>query len=60
MPKYKCMICRKEVKDSDKFEWSIDGDKTHSECEKNRDAHYSRINNMSDKEFHDYMMGKVD
>lgn len=56
---YTCCICGKEVKDTDEFVWfGVDGDKIHKKCEVNKDKFYDKINNMTDKEFKDYLLGK--
>ena len=56
---YTCCICGKEVKDTDEFVWfGLDGDKIHKKCEVNKDKFYDKINNMTDEEFKDYLLGK--
>ena len=57
-PQYICFVCGKEVKDIDEFEWhGYDGDKIHKKCEPFIQRKYECINNMSDKEFKDYIQG---
>lgn len=56
---YTCFVCEKEVKHDEEFEWiGVDGDKIHKQCKPFYDSKCDRINNMSDKEFNDYLLGK--
>ena len=58
---YKCFVCEKEVKDNEEFEWfGLDGDKIHKKCKPNVEKKIEIIDNMSDKEFGDYLTGKTD
>lgn len=53
-----CFVCGKEVTKNDEFEWfGCDGDKIHKSCECNLEKAYDRVNNMSDKEFVNYLLG---
>ena len=58
---YKCFVCEKEVKDNEEFDWfGLDGDKIHKKCKPNVEKKIEIIDNMSDKEFGDYLTGKTD
>ena len=58
---YKCFVCEKEVKDNEDFEWfGLDGSKIHTKCKKNVEKKMHIIDNMSDQEFNDYLIGKRD
>lgn len=53
---YKCMICDREVKDTDDYEWhGYDGDKIHKNCKPKCNEIYNAIDNMSDEEFVSYL-----
>lgn len=56
---YICFVCDKEVKYTDEFEWfGLDGDKIHKKCKCNVDKKMSLIENMSDNEFKNYLLGR--
>ena len=55
-----CFVCGKPINDNEETIWfGLDGDKIHKRCESNLDAAYSKIDNMSDSEFSDYLLGKT-
>lgn len=53
-----CFVCGKEVSEfDDKILFGFDGDFIHKKCEAKVNEVKSRINNMSDNEFSDYLTG---
>lgn len=54
-----CFVCGKEVTEDDEFVWfGLDGDKIHKKCEKDKQKACDFINNMTDEEFHKYLLGE--
>lgn len=54
-----CFVCNEKVNDIDDFIWvGYDGDRIHKKCEPHLQKTYDKINNMSDEEFKDYLLGK--
>ncbi len=54
-----CFVCGKLVTEDDEFIWhGLDGDKIHKKCEKNLQEACDWINNMTDKEFGNYLLGE--
>lgn len=59
MENYICFVCGKPVFEDDDFIWhGVDGDKIHRACEKKHQQACDWINNMSDAEFKQYIIGK--
>lgn len=56
---YRCIVCGKEVKDDEDFDWfGLDGDKIHTNCKKDLDKTYDSFNNMTNEEFRKYLLGE--
>lgn len=56
---YTCIVCDKEVKDGEEFEWhGYDGEKIHKQCKPKLQQKYDYINSMSDEEFKNYIRGE--
>ena len=55
----KCIICNREIKDTDAYEMhGYDGDKIHKVCKSKWEAIYNAIDNMTDDEFTNYLIGE--
>ena len=54
----KCIICNGEIKDTDEYELhGYDGDKIHKNCKPKCNEIYNAIDNMTDDEFTNYLIG---
>lgn len=54
-----CFVCEDLITEDDEFNWfGLDGGKIHKRCEKDLQKAYDRINNMTDEEFKQYLLGK--
>ena len=57
----KCVHCNKHIDtewDTNFEHYGLDGDVIHKDCKEGRTKEITKINNMSDKEFNGYMLGK--
>ena len=54
----KRIICNREIKDTDDYELhGYDGDKIHKHCKSKCEEIYNAIDNMTDDEFTNYLIG---
>ena len=53
--KEKCLICNKPIGLDDWIWHGLDGDKIHKECKIKEYLFYSRIDNMSNEEFSNWL-----
>ena len=55
----KCIVCGNRIEDGeDRMLVGMDGDFMHKRCQAKWERFKDRINNMSDAEFHDYLLGE--
>ena len=55
----KCLICNKPIGLDDWIWYGLDGDKIHKECKIKEYLFYSKIDNMSDEEFSNWLKGNL-
>ena len=56
----KCIICGNEIEDGeDRMLFGVDGDFMHKRCQSKWEKFMDRINNMSDAEFDNYLLGET-
>lgn len=54
-----CFVCGKPItEDEESVFFGCDGDKIHKKCERNVEKAQDFINNMTDEEFHKYLLGE--